>query len=77
MVYIRPTAFSLFRPLCAVVAIPVPRIVREIDCVCRLLDGGNMIQYDACNQWFHDVCIETNTRAWENLDSVWLCITCL
>ena len=31
-----------------------------------------MIQCDACNQWFHDVCIKTNTRVWENLDSVWL-----
>ena len=32
-------------------------------------DGGNMIQCDACNQCFHDVCIKTNTRVWE---SVWL-----
>ena len=31
-----------------------------------------MIQCDACNQCFHDVCVKTNTRVWENLDSVWL-----
>ena len=23
-----------------------------------------MIQCDTCNQWFHDVCIKTNTRVW-------------
>ena len=63
---------------------PVPRIV-EIHCVqtdggggnmIQCGDGGNMIQCDACNQWFHDVCIKTNTRVWENLDYVWLFITC-
>ena len=48
----------------------------EIHCVCRQPDGGSMIQCDACNEWFHDACIETNTRVWKNLDSVWLCITC-
>ena len=48
----------------------------EIHCVCRQPDGGNMIQCDDCKQWFHDMCITTNTRVWKNLDSVWLCIIC-
>ena len=38
----------------------------EVDCKCRLQeDGYNMVEYDACNEWYHSTCEEIDIF-WRN-----------
>ena len=48
----------------------------KIFCRCRQPEVGRMIQCDSCHNWFHDVCIETDSLVWKDLDCAWFCDEC-
>ena len=48
----------------------------QVYCVCRQPEGGEMIECNACQEWFHDLCVKTSTFVWKKSDAVWFCNAC-
>ena len=48
----------------------------NIYCLCRQPEQGGMIQCNSCYEWFHDICIKTDSCVWKNKDTVWFCHNC-
>ena len=47
-----------------------------IYCVCRLPEGGRMIQCTSCQEWFHDQCVSIPQSFWRRPKSAWFCTIC-
>ena len=49
----------------------------EIFCVCRLPEGGRMIQCETCEDWFHSDCVSVPDYIWNSANSAeWHCDLC-
>lgn len=55
---------------------PRGREIFEIYCVCRLPEGGKMVQCDQCLEWFHEHCVKVPEEVWKSKHAKWTCNSC-
>ena len=56
---------------------PVVTSSFKIYCICRLPEGGKMIECERCLNWFHKECVSTVIGNWRKKNNVqWFCHKC-
>ena len=48
----------------------------DIFCKCRTQEGGKMIQFADCQEWFHEECMRIPILAWTDPNYKWACEIC-